>query len=72
MKTIIHVNQAILRRNMKSGTSEPCLIVRNYKHTEYASSVIINGPSKVVYQPHQPLNCGARAWVETQSDVKCD
>lgn len=71
MKTVIHVNQAILRRNTKNGTSEACLIVRNYKATNYATSVTITGPSEVVYQPHQPLSCGARAWVETCSEVVC-
>lgn len=69
MKTIIHVNQAILRRNTKNGTSDPALIVRNYKGSKNASSVKIHGPSQVVYSPLDPLNCGARAWIETQSEV---
>lgn len=69
MKTIIHVNQAIVRRNTKNGTSDPALIVRTYKGSNNASAVTIHGPSQVVYQPLQPLSCGARAWIETQSEV---
>jgi hypothetical protein len=69
MKTIIHVNQHILRQNTKNGTNNPCLIVRNYKEKRYTNAVEITGPSKVVYSPHKALNCGARAWVETESEV---
>jgi len=69
MKTIIHVNQHILRKNTKEGTSDPCLIVRTYKGSRNAKSISINGPSKVVYSPHKPLSCGARAWIETHAEV---
>jgi len=72
MKTIIHVNQHILRKNTKNGTNDPCLIVRNYKEKRYANSVKITGPSVVKYSPHKPLSCGARAWVETESKVLTD
>ena len=69
VKTIIHVNQHILRKNTKNGTSEPCLIVRNYREKRYTNGATITGPSKVVYSPHKPLSCGARAWVETEAEV---
>jgi len=69
MKTIVHVNQAILRANMKNGTSKPALIVRTYKGSNNASAVEIHGPSSVIYRPHHPLSCGARAWVETEAEV---
>jgi len=69
MKTIIHVNQNILRQNTKNSTKLPCLIVRNYKGKTYANAVEIAGPSVVKYSPTVPLNCGARAWVETESEV---
>lgn len=72
MKTIIHVNQHILRKNTKNGTSDPCLIVRNYRAKSYANAVEIDGPSRVVYSPHKPLSCGARAWVETHAEVTHD
>jgi len=69
MKTIIHVNQHIIRRNGKTGEREPTLTVKQGRKNTYASDVIINGPSRVVYSPDKPLSCGARVWIETESDV---
>ena len=73
MKTIVHVNQHIIRANTKNGTDAPALIVKDYKNgSRNASSVQIHGPSEVVYQAHQPLSCGARCWIQTQSEVTYD
>lgn len=69
MKTIIHVNQAVIARNRKIGTNDPPLIVRTYKGSTPAHEVEILGPSKLVNRPHSPLPCGARVWIETQSTV---
>jgi hypothetical protein len=69
MKTIIHVNQHAVRRNIKAETPEPVLTVKTYKSNTYAHEVSIEGPSKVVYSPTKPLSCGARVWVETESTV---
>ena len=70
MKTIIHVNQHAIRRNIKAtGEPEPVLTVKTYKSNTYAHEVAIDGPSKVVYSPHKPLSCGARGWNETESTV---
>jgi hypothetical protein len=70
MKTIIHVNQHAIRRNIKADEPEPVLTVKTYKANTYAHEVEILGPSKVVYSPHKPLSCGARVWVETHAEVK--
>jgi hypothetical protein len=70
MKTIIHVNQHAIRRNIKSESREPVLTVKNYKSNTYAHEVIINGPARVVYSPDKPLSCGARVWIETESTVE--
>ena len=45
MKTIIHVNQHILKRNIKNGTSEPCIITRTYKEAKYNThtDIVSNG-----------------------------
>ena len=72
MKTIIHVNQHIIKANRKNGTKDPVLTVKTYKSNDYAHEVIIHGPSKVVYQPDKPLPCGAHVWVETESEVKIE
>lgn len=70
MKTIIHVNQHAIKRNAKEGTNDPVLTVKTYKSNTYAHAVNINGPSRVVYWPDKPLKCGARVWIETESDVE--
>lgn len=69
MKTIIHVNQHVVKANAKTGATDPVLTVKTYKSNDYAHSVTINGPSKVVYRPENPLSCGARVWIETDSPV---
>ena len=69
MKTIIHVNQHAIRRNIKAETPEPVLTVKTYKSNVYSHEVSIEGASKVVYSPHKPLSCGARVWIETEATV---
>ena len=70
MKTIIHVNQHVVRANAKNGTNDPVLTVKDYKSNRYAHSVNINGVSRVVYSPDKPLSCGAKVWIETQAEVE--
>jgi len=70
MKTIIHVNQHVIKSNRKKGVNDPVLTVKTYKSNEYAHEVMIHGPSKVIYSPDQPLSCGAHVWIETQSPVE--
>jgi hypothetical protein len=69
MKTIIHVNQHVIKSNRKNGVNNPVLTVKTYKNNIYAHEVEIEGPSKVVYSPDKPLSCGARVWIETNSEV---
>ena len=74
MKTIVHVNQHVIKRNRKNGTSDPCLTVKTYKTNRYANEAIIldkdgNEVARVVYRPHNPLSCGAHCWIETQGSV---
>jgi len=70
MKTIVHVNQHVIKHNLAQNKYDPVLTVKTYKSNTYAHEVEINGPSKVVYSPDKPLSCGARVWIETQSEVK--
>lgn len=70
MKTIVHVNQHAIRRNIRAGTKEPVLTVKTYKSNTYAHEVRIDGPSMVVYSPDKPLSCGARVWIETEAEVE--
>jgi len=69
MKTIIHVNQHVIKSNQKTGSREPTLTVKTYNSNIYAHSVTIHGPSTVVYRPDKPLSCGARVWIETSGQV---
>ena len=69
MKTIVHVNQHVIKKNRKNNTNEPVLTVKTYKSNTYCYEVELNGPSKVVYSPNKPLSCGAHVWIETYDDV---
>lgn len=71
MKTIIHVNQHVIKANKKLGRRDPPLTVKTYKDNRKCHEAIIEGPSKVVHSPNKPLACGARVWIETTSKVRC-
>jgi hypothetical protein len=72
MKKRIHINQHIIKSNAKTGAREPVITVKTYKSNTYGHEVIIEGPCKVVYSPDKPLPCGAKVWIETDSDVKIE
>ena len=69
MKTIIHVNQHVIKDNSKTGNRNPVLTVKTYKSNTYAHDVEIIGNSRVVYSPDKPLSCGAKVWIETDGEV---
>lgn len=69
MKTIIHVNQHVVKANSRNGVNEPVLTIKTYKENRYAHEVEILGPSKIVYSPDKPLSCGAKVWMETEAEV---
>lgn len=72
MKTIVHVNQKIIRSNIRKPVAEhePVLTVKTYKSNDYAHEVEFTGPSKMVYSPDKPLSCGARCWLEMEHPVR--
>jgi hypothetical protein len=69
MKTRIHVNQHVIKANAKTGERKPVLTVKNYKENIYAHAVEVTGPCRIIYSPDKPLSCGAKVWIETESDV---
>jgi hypothetical protein len=74
MKTVIHVNQHIIKANAKTGARDPVLTCKTYKNNTKAHTVEIldtagNVVARVVYSPDKPLACGARVWIETESTV---
>ena len=70
MKKRIHVNQHNIRANGKDNGDRPVITVKTYKDNRYCNQVEIPGKSKVLYRPDKPLSCGAKVWVETDSDVR--
>lgn len=69
-KTIIHINQHIIRSNNKTGQRDPVITCKQGSKNTYAHEVVIHGPSRVVYSPDKPLACGARVWIETSAEVE--
>jgi hypothetical protein len=72
MKKKIHINQHKIRSNHKTGDREPVITVKTYKSNDYCHRVHISGPATVVYSPDKPLPCGAKVWIETESEIHCD
>ena len=68
MKSIIHVNRQHIAMNAKDEGNRPVYTIKQGGKTIYAREVHIDGPSKLVYNGSQ-LSCGARAWIETESDL---
>jgi len=68
-KTIVHVNQHMIKHNKKHGTEFPVLTVKHRGKTYYGHEVNYHGPSTTRYQPSRPLSCGAVCWVETEGNV---
>ena len=68
MSSIIHVNRQFLAMNAKDGRNRPVYTIKQGSKTIYAREVVIEGPSKLVYDGSQ-LRCGARAWIETDSNL---
>lgn len=71
MKKIIHINQHKIKRNTKTGERVPVITTKTYKSNTYCYEVEVKGGCRVVYSPDKPLSCGARVWIETESDVTC-
>jgi len=70
-KQIVHVAQDAIRRNAKHGTDDPAIIVRTGSKPVRHNQVEIRGPNGELvgtfkYQPHDPLSCGARVWLEVE------
>lgn len=68
----IHVNQHVIKANRLKGENNPPLTIKHKGKTYAAREVNIDGPSKLVYRPDKPLDCGARLWIETTETVILD
>ena len=74
VKTYIHVNQNKIRSNLKWGTVNPVITIKEGRKNTYGHSVEILGSSRVVYGGNDKplLPCGARVVIETESEVLID
>lgn len=68
-KKIIHVNQHVIKHNLKYNANLPPCRIQDKGKSRYCREVVIEGPSRMVYHPNDPLPCGARLWIETESNV---
>jgi len=66
---IIHVNRQHIAMNAKDGKNRPVYTIKVAGKTRYAREVMIEGPSRLVYDGTQ-LSCGARAWIETEAELQ--
>ena len=71
-KTWIHVNQLIIRSNIKNNQNNPVLTVKSGTTNTYCHRVKIHGPSEIIYSGNDKtlLPCGARVAIVTESDVE--
>ncbi len=67
--TRIHVNKPQIDRNRKDKSTEPVITIRQGSRKHYCHIAEIKGACKVVYQPHNPLPCGAVVWIEALPDT---
>lgn len=67
-RAIIHVNRQHIAMNAKDDGNRPVYTIKRSGATRYAREVVINGPSRMVYNGTQ-LTCGARAWIETDAEL---
>lgn len=68
MTAIIHVNRQHIAMNARDGGNRPVYTIKRGGQTRYAREVVIDGPSRLVYNGDQ-LSCGARAWIETDAEL---
>jgi len=75
MKTILHVNQHVIKSNSKNDENNPVITCKTYKSNEYGHQAIIydkdnNEVCRIVYSKDKPLSCGAKVWLETNNRVE--
>ena len=67
--TRIHVNKPKIDRNRKHKSLEPVITVRQGSRKTYCHIAEVKGSCRIVYQPDNPLPCGAVVWIEVLPDT---
>ena len=75
MKTILHINQHVIKSNSKNDENNPVITCKTYKTNEYAHQAIIydkdnNEVCRIVYSKDKPLSCGAKVYIQTDNRVE--
>jgi hypothetical protein len=75
MKTILHINQHVIKSNSKNNENNPVITCKTYKTNEYAHQAIIydkdnNEVCRIVYSKDKPLSCGAKVYIQTDNRVE--
>lgn len=66
----IHVNQHIVRANIKAEADNHSVTVQWKGKSYIARDVAVRGASTVMQRMNKPLSCGARIWIETRAEVE--
>ena len=67
--TRIHVNKPKIDQNRKHKSLEPVITIRQGSRKNSCHIAEIKGSCRVVYQPDNPLSCGAVVWIEVLPDT---
>ncbi|MGK7919081.1 MAG: hypothetical protein AB4080_03620 [Trichodesmium sp.] len=77
--TKIHVNQLFIKANRKRIKEDPLMTpdqlmpvvaLKQTNRNDIGYQMEIDGPCRIVYQPYEPLPCGAQLWIETYQPVQ--
>ncbi len=67
--TIVHVNKPQIDSNRKNKANQPVITIRQGSRKTCCHMAKIQGECRIVYQPNNPLPCGAVVWIEVVSDT---
>ena len=65
----IHINRNVIQHNEKHNRELSVCRVQEGSKARYGSAVEIHGPKSMVYRSEKPLSCGAKLWIETDSEI---
>ena len=74
MKKRIHINQHVIRANKKHNERNAVITAKTYKDNWKGNRLVIydaegNAVATLIYNPANPLPCGAQVWIETSCEV---
>ena len=69
-KTTVHVNTHKIKHNHNHQDRQPVIAVKKGNSNLYGKEILIPGGCRIIYSPDNPLNCGARVWIESLYEVQ--